>query len=94
MKIDLAAPTVDASHLAARFGLEAETLRKYITQGLVRSRVEVGENEDLGRSRLTVRFGNRVWIAIVGADGSVLSEETKFVASSTSRQAVCSTGAE
>jgi hypothetical protein len=94
VKIDLDSPTVDASHLAACFGLEPETLRKYMSQGLVRSRVEVGKGEDSGRSRLTVRFGNRIWIAVVGADGSVLSEETRFVASSTSRQAVDPTGAE
>lgn len=81
MRIDLKAPTVDAAYLATRFDLPAETLRKFMTQGLVRSRVEVGNGEDSGRSRLTVRIGNRMWIAIVGADGNVLSEETRFVAS-------------
>ncbi len=80
MSIDLDNLAVDASYLAGRFGLSAETLRSYMKRGLVRGTVEAGVGEDAGRTRLSVRFGNRMWIAIVSADGSVLSEETKFVA--------------
>lgn len=80
MNIDLDNLAVDASYLAGRFGLSAETLQGYMKRGLVRGTVEAGIGDDAGRTRLSVRFGNRMWIAIVSSNGSVLSEETRFVA--------------
>ncbi|WP_431323809.1 DUF6522 family protein [Rhizobium sp. YTU87027] len=86
-KVDLDELTVDASYLADRFGLSPEAFRRYMAQGLVRSRVEMGQDADLGKTRLTVRLGNRVWIAVLAADGSVVSEETRFASSAPSRSA-------
>ncbi|MDR9808458.1 DUF6522 family protein [Rhizobium hidalgonense] len=81
MNIDLTGLVLDASYLAGRFGLSPDVLRSQMQRGLVRGVVEAGVGEDAGRTRLSVRFGNRVWIAVVGAGGDLLSEEMKFVAS-------------
>lgn len=86
-KVDLDELTVDASYLADRFGLSPQALRRYMAQGLVRSRVEMGQDADLGKTRLTVRIGNRIWVAVLAADGSIVSEVTRFAASAPSRQA-------
>ncbi len=71
-------PVVDAGVLAERFGLTPDLLMDHLRRGFVRSRVEVGTGADAGRQRLSVRIGNRVWIAIVSDDGHVLSEEMRF----------------
>ncbi|MBZ9793858.1 DUF6522 family protein [Rhizobium sp. 3T7] len=86
-QVDLDELTVDASYLAGRFGLSPAAFRRYMAQGLVRSRVEIGQEADIGKTRLTVRLGNRIWIAVLAADGSVVSEETRFAASAPPRPA-------
>ncbi|MDM9623434.1 hypothetical protein A6U87_27870 [Rhizobium sp. AC44/96] len=72
--------TVDADFLANRFGLPTETLRRQMQQGFVRSLVEQGQGDDAGRTRLTVRIGNRSWVAVVTEDGTKLSERMVFCA--------------
>lgn len=79
-QIDLREFTVDAAFLADRFGVPTETLRRQMQQGLVRSVVERGEGEDVGRTRLTIRIGNRSWVAVVADDGTKLSERIVFCA--------------
>ncbi len=70
--------TVDAVFLADRFGVPTETLRRQMQQGLVRSVIERGEGADAGRTRLTVRIGNRSWIAVVAEDGTMITERMAF----------------
>ncbi|SHJ11132.1 DUF6522 family protein [Aureimonas altamirensis] len=65
---------LDADFLAARFSLTETQMRGLMARRLVQSRVERGEGEDLGRWRLTVRIGNRVWRGVVAADGALQSE--------------------
>ncbi|GAA3101740.1 hypothetical protein GCM10010520_53620 [Rhizobium viscosum] len=71
-------PVVDAIVLAERFGLTPDLLMDHLRRGFVRSRVEIGAGDDVGTRRLSVRIGNRVWIAVVSEDGCVLSEEMRF----------------
>jgi len=86
MNIDLEGPVIDASYLAGRFGLPSDQLRSHMRRGMVRGVVEVGVGEDAGMTRLSVRYGNRVWIAVVGAGGGIVSEEMKFVPSAAPRE--------
>ncbi len=60
--------------LANRFGLSGADLRLKLKRGLVKSRVETGQAEDAGNFRLTVRIGNRIWLAILDADGRLVRE--------------------
>ncbi|MBB3522612.1 DUF6522 family protein [Rhizobium redzepovicii] len=94
MNIDLKGLVLDATDLAGRFGLSPDALRSQMRRGLVRGVVEAGVGEDAGRTRFSVRFGNRVWIAVVGIGGESLSEEMKFVASAVPRvsSVSCKTG--
>lgn len=71
-------PLLDAALLAQRFGLTSEALRRHMRSGMVRGTVENGTDEDAGRTRLTVRFGNRIWVAVIDGDGSILHEELAF----------------
>jgi len=71
-------PIVDAAVLAGRFGLTPDLLLDHLRIGFVRSRVEIGTGDDAGKRRLSVRIGNRVWIAIVNENGCVLSEEMQY----------------
>lgn len=71
-------PLLDATMLAQRFGLTPEALRRHMRSGLVRGTVEKGTDQDAGRTRLTVRFGNRIWIAVLDAEGDILHEELSF----------------
>ncbi|MBB3593759.1 3-hydroxyisobutyrate dehydrogenase-like beta-hydroxyacid dehydrogenase [Rhizobium sp. BK529] len=71
-------PVIDATVLAERFGLTPDLLMDHLRRGFVRSRVEIGTGDDAGTRRLSVRIGNRIWIAIVNEDGGVLSEEMRF----------------
>ncbi len=61
--------TIDAGHLATRFSVPPEDLRSAMRAGRVASIHEIGEGDDRGFTRLIVRWGRRVWRAIVGADG-------------------------
>jgi Fe-S cluster biogenesis protein NfuA len=61
--------TVRAEHLAPGLGVDPETLRAEMRAGRVTSVEERGEGADAGLTRLTVRWGARLWRAIVGPDG-------------------------
>jgi hypothetical protein len=67
---------IDPSALADRLAVNADELRRRMRLGLVTSIIETGDGEDLGRQRLTLRSGNKVWRAVVDADQNILSEET------------------
>ncbi|PDS40594.1 hypothetical protein CO662_34380 [Rhizobium anhuiense] len=73
-QIDIGELTIDAAFLAGRFALSPDALRRHMKRGLVRCVVERGEDEDAGRTRLSVRIGNRTWIAVIASDGAVVSE--------------------
>ncbi|TVQ55933.1 MAG: NifU family protein [Rhodobacteraceae bacterium] len=66
--------TVDAGRLAERFGVEPEALRAEMRAGRVASVEERGEGADSGFTRLTVRWGKRLWRAVVGPDGAAREE--------------------
>lgn len=65
--------------LAERFGLTSDDFRRRMQKGLLASTVEVGEGEDAGTCRLSLRLGNRLWRAILDAEDRVTSEEMTFV---------------
>ena len=71
---------LDASALADRFGLSAETMRSLMNRQLMRGMVEKGEGADAGTWRLSMRYGNRLWRAVLTENGE-LREETVGVAS-------------
>ena len=66
---------LESSEVANRFGLPLAELRHLMALGLMTSTVEMGEGEDQGASRLTLRWGSRVWRAIVDANNNVTSEK-------------------
>ncbi|NKN36114.1 hypothetical protein HFC70_07055 [Agrobacterium sp. a22-2] len=65
--------------LAERFGLTSDDFRRKMQKGLLASTVEVGEGEDAGTCRLSLRLGNRLWRAILDSEDRVMSEEMTFV---------------
>lgn len=71
---------LDAAALAERFGLSAETMRSLMDRQLMRGMVEKGEGADAGTWRLSMRYGNRMWRAVLMENGE-LREETVGVAS-------------
>lgn len=70
--------TLHAEILAQRFRMPTSELRSLMARGLVRSSVEVGEGEDKGTWRLSIRCGNRIWSAIVLEDGRIGEEKMRF----------------
>lgn len=66
---------LDSAEIAQRFGLAPKDFRRQQEQGLVKSTVEVGEGEDAGTSRLSLRIGNRIWRAVLDENGQVVREE-------------------
>ncbi|HCL63807.1 MAG TPA: hypothetical protein DIC56_02960 [Rhizobium sp.] len=66
---------LDPVEISQRFGLPAGEFRRHQEQGLVKSTVEVGEGEDAGTRRLSLRIGNRIWRAILDGDDRVIREE-------------------
>ncbi|MHA7970128.1 DUF6522 family protein [Rhizobium sp. CAU 1783] len=69
---------LDPREISQRFGLSPAEFRRHQEQGLVKSTVEIGEGEHAGTSRLSLRIGNRIWRAILDADGGVVSEDLNF----------------
>jgi hypothetical protein len=66
---------IDAAMVAERLSASAEPFRRHMRMGLVTSVVETGAGSDKGHQRLSVRYGNAIWRAVVDADHNVLSEE-------------------
>lgn len=62
---------VDAELLAACLNLSVALLRKAMSAGDVRTLVENGEGEDLGRVRLTFRYKNRQFSILREPDGEL-----------------------
>jgi hypothetical protein len=62
--------TIEADHLACKFGLSTETLRSEMRRGIVYGIAERGVGEDAGRTRLTFRYRARSWTPVVEPDGT------------------------
>lgn len=65
---------IDAAFVAAKFDLDVDQARTMMRRGLFRSLVEKGEGTDAGQWRLSLRCGNRVWQAVLSADGTIRHE--------------------
>lgn len=72
IRIENGEVTVDAGFLATRLGLAVEKLQAEMRRGAVVSTVEEGRDEDARRTRITVRYGARLWRAVVGPDGTIV----------------------
>lgn len=73
---------IDAAFVAAKFDLDIEQARTMMRRGLFRSLVEKGEGADAGQWRLSLRCGNRVWQAVLSADGAIRHEALGLAGSS------------
>lgn len=69
---------LDPTALAGRFGLSDGDFRRNLQSGFITSMIEKGQGEDAGTWRLTLRFGNRVWLAVINADDEITSETMSF----------------
>jgi len=67
---------VDATLIAAAFGLDPAQLQEKMRAGDVTSLCEKGEGDDEGRYRLTFRHDGRAMRLTVDANGRVLSRAT------------------
>lgn len=76
---------LNPDELAQEFQLSADTLRRYLRMGLVASTVERGEGNDLGKVRITVRVGNRIWQAVI-EHGDLVCQERRVLTASASRK--------
>ncbi len=65
---------LDSAFLAERLGIDREALRRGMRLGQVTSRVEQGNGEDAGRTRITVRTPRAAWRAILDQADEILSE--------------------
>ncbi len=77
---------LDPAELCSRFGLSGAEFRRKLQMGLVASTVEIGEGEDLGLQRLSLRIGNRIWRAILDNSDTVISEEMTFARAGTMKR--------
>lgn len=78
--------TLDSSEIASRFGVSQSLFRNYIQRGLVASSVEIGSGEHAGTRRLSLRFGNRQWRAILDDENEVKHEELTFLSGRSSKR--------
>lgn len=62
---------VDAELLAKCLDLSVDSLRKAMSAGYVRTLVENGEGEDLGRMRITFRYKDRQFSILREPDGQL-----------------------
>ncbi|TDW27275.1 hypothetical protein EV128_1113 [Rhizobium azibense] len=77
---------LNPTELSSRFGLSGTEFRRKLQMGLVASTVEIGEGEDLGLQRLSLRIGNRIWRAILDNSDKVISEEMTFARAGTMKR--------
>lgn len=77
---------LDSAELSSRFALSGAEFRRKLQMGLVASTVEIGEGEDLGLQRLSLRIGNRIWRAILDNSDKVISEEMTFARAGTMKR--------
>lgn len=80
VEVNNAQITIDAEVLAPRLGLTVEALKQNMAKGLVVSLAETGQDEDVGRTRLTFRYRARVWRVVIEADGSLLEDPLPIAA--------------
>lgn len=73
VEITDAGPVVPADEVAPLLGLEPADLPRLMREGIVTGRHEVGQDEDAGRFRLTLRYGTRSVRLTCTDDGNVLS---------------------
>lgn len=66
---------VDAAVLAGKLGLTQAQLREGMRDGSITARVERGEGEDAGRTRLTVFAPSCRLRMVVDAEGTILSTD-------------------
>ena len=62
---------VDPVFVGASLGLSAEAFRHELRAGRVAGSVERGQGDDAGRTRLTFRYGDRVWAVRIEPDGTL-----------------------
>jgi len=67
---------VDATVIAAAFGIDPATLHARMRAGEVTSMCEAGVDADFGQFRLTFRHAGRALRLTVNADGEVLTKAT------------------
>ncbi|MGF9566818.1 DUF6522 family protein [Neorhizobium sp. BT27B] len=78
--------TLDSSEIASRFGVSQSEFRYFIQRGFVTSSVEIGSDEHAGTRRLSLRFGNRQWRAILDVGNEVQHEELTFLKGRSSKR--------
>jgi len=64
--------TMDADLLASGLGLSETLLNAEMRKGIVSGVTEIGINEDVGRTRLTLRFHTRSWTVAIEHDGNLV----------------------
>lgn len=64
---------IDAALLAEAFGLGEDEVRQHMREGRITSRCEEGQDEDLGRWRLTFHYGAQACRFIVDGEGHILT---------------------
>lgn len=73
-RVDGSDVIIDVARVAPRLELGAEEFQKALRHGAIVGLVEAGRDEDAGRTRVTLRRGDRVWRAVLEADGRVHEE--------------------
>lgn len=65
---------LDVAQVAPRLGLGIEEFRAALRHGAVKGAIEAGRDDDAGRTRVTLRRGDRVWCAIIEPDGHIAEQ--------------------
>ena len=68
--------TVDAALLGAGFGIDPAQVPELMRTARITSRCEIGQEEDLGRHRLTFFYNGKALRLTVDAQGTVLKRAT------------------
>lgn len=71
--------TVSAEAISSRFGWSARIFQSMMRRGLISAIVERGQGVDAGTWRVSVRSGNRRWIAVIASDGTLVTEKMRVV---------------
>ena len=68
---------LDPEQLHSRLMINPGLMRQKMRLGLVTSRIEEGINEDVGRSRVTIKVAKSIWEGIFDEAGRLISEKIK-----------------
>lgn len=71
--------TLDAQLVASSFGWTEKEFQNFMRRGLIKSVVERGDDEDIGKWRLSIISGNRCWQAIIDNDGHLAEQSMKTI---------------